>query len=123
MCSSDLDPSDDVIVMINPKLVKKIVIENRVERIEGFELISWINSTDEDMFVIPRNQIITMIECDKKIADYYINSLNDKNNQKLITGKNKNFNVANRQDPKSQNGFLSTTKEARVILEKIFKMY
>ena len=36
------DPSDDVIVMINPKLVKKIVIENRVERIEGFELISWI---------------------------------------------------------------------------------
>lgn len=59
------DPDDDVIIALNPRLVNKTEVKKRGTKIEGFEFSSWINATHDDMFVIPRSQIITMIETDE----------------------------------------------------------
>jgi len=112
------DSDDDVIIIFNPKLIIKTEIKRRGIKIEGFEFHSWIHATHEDMFIIPRNQIITMIETDGRIVAFYEQYLQKKEQEDQMI---KNGGIpGHRQDSRIMDGYISSTKEARSILEEIY---
>jgi hypothetical protein len=51
------DPDDDVIVVLEPRVVEKIEQKKGNAIIEGIVFDDWVNATYENMFIIPRNQI------------------------------------------------------------------
>ena len=58
------------------------------------------------MFIIKKDHILTITELDSKIQRFYIKFLEKETNQSTST----------RVDIKDQQGFLSTTKDARKVL-------
>jgi hypothetical protein len=113
------DPEDDVIIAFNPRVVEKVEMKKKNMIVEGIVFDDWMNATVEDMFIIPRNQIITMIELDKRIAEYYEDHLNDKSKYRKSRSEDPKSN-SKRQDPKNQEGFLGSIKEAKKLLEEIY---
>lgn len=113
------DPDDDVIIILEPRVVEKIEQKKGNMLIEGIVFDTWINATFENMFIIPRNQIITMIELDKKISGFYEDHLKDKTLYRKRRVEEPKSN-SKRQNPKNQEGFLGSIKEAKKLLEKIY---
>jgi len=112
------DPNDDIIVVFQPRLVSKTMIKRKGMKIEGFEFSSWMNATPDDMFIIPRSQIITMIEADQKIIHFYETYLKRKYEQEEQL---QNGGIpGNRRDSKFMDGYITSTKDARSILEQIY---
>ena len=112
------DSDDDVIIILNPREVIRNEIKKRGIKIEGFEFQSWIQATHEDMFIIPRSQFITMIETDQKIVSFYEAHLQKKEQEQHML---RNGGIpGNRRDSKFMDGYITSTKEARSILEDIY---
>lgn len=113
------DSNDDVIVVLDPRLVEKI--EERQGRliVEGIVFDDWINATYENMFIIPRNQIVTMIELDKNFVACYEDHLKDKTKYKKSNLKESKSNTK-RQNPKNHEGYLGSINEAKKLLEEIY---
>lgn len=115
------DPNDDVIVAFNPRVVEKVEQQTKTAIIEGIVFDDWMNATYEDMFIIPRNQIITMVELDEKIISFYEDHLKDKSKyRKKRSESKKEKSFSNRQDPKNQQGFLGSIQEAKKTLEELY---
>jgi hypothetical protein len=113
------DPNDDVIILLDPRLIEKVEQKKGNHIIEGIVFDDWINATYENMFIIPRSQIITMIELDERIASFYEDHLNDKSKyKKRKTEEPKSNNK--RQNPKNHEGYLGSIKEAKKLLEEIY---
>ena len=113
------DPDDDVIVVLEPRLIEKVEQKKGDHIIEGIVFDDWLNATFENMFVIPRSQIITMIELDKRIIGFYEDHLNDKLKYKKRRTEEKKSNTK-RQNPKNHEGYLGSIKEAKKLLEEIY---
>lgn len=113
------DSDDDVIIIHNPRVVEKIEMHKRGMIVEGIVFDDWINASHEDMFIIPRNQIITMVEVEEKFAGFYEDHLNDKSKYRKSRSPKPRSN-SKRQNPKSQEGFLGSIKEAKGFLEDIY---
>ena len=113
------DSDDDVIIIHNPRVVEKIEMQKRGMIIEGIVFDDWINASHEDMFIIPRNQIITMVEVEEKFVAFYEDHLNDKSKYRKSRSTKPKSN-SKRQNPKSQDGFLGSIKEAKGFLEDIY---
>lgn len=113
------DSDDDVIIIHNPRVVEKIEMKRRGMIIEGIVFDDWINASHEDMFIIPRNQIITMVEVEEKFVGFYEDHLNDKSKYRKSRFVEPKSN-SKRQNPKSQEGFLGSIKEAKGFLEDIY---
>jgi hypothetical protein len=113
------DKDDDVVIVFNPRVVEKIEMNKRNMIIEGIVFDDWINATNEDMFIIPRNQIITMIELEERIAEFYEEHLNDKSKYRKSRSKEPKSNTK-RQNPKNHEGYLGSIKEAKKLLEQIY---
>ena len=113
------DPNDDVIILLEPRLIEKVEQKKGNHIIEGIVFDDWINATVEDMFIIPRNQIITMIELDERIASFYEDHLNDKSKYKKRKTEEPKLNNK-RQNPKNHEGYLGSIKEAKKLLEEIY---
>jgi hypothetical protein len=112
------DNEDDVVIVLQPRLVTKTQIKKRGIRVEGFEFSCWINATHDDMFIIPRSQIITMIETDIPIVEFYEAYLKRKTTE---DHEIHNGGIpGNRRDLKFMDGYITSTKEARSILEEIY---
>ena len=111
------DPNDDVVVILEPRLVEKAEEIKGNLIIEGFVFDTWMNATAENMFIIPRNQIITMIELEPKIISCYEDHLNDRSKHR----KNKsNKSNSKRQNPRNHQGYLGSINEAKKLLEEIY---
>jgi len=112
------DPDDDVVIVFQPRVVVKTQVKKRGIKVEGFEFSCWVNATHDDMFVIPRSQIITMIETDPPIVQFYETYLKRKTteDEQLRNGGL----PGNRRDSKVMDGYIISTKEARSILEEIY---
>lgn len=112
------DTEDDVVIVFQPRLVTKTQIKKKGVKVEGFEFSCWMNATHDDMFIIPRSQIITMIETDAPIVEFYESYLKRKSveEHELRTGGI----PGNRRDSKFMDGYITSTKEARSILEEIY---
>ena len=111
------DHDDDVIIAFHPRVVEKVEMNTRNMIVEGIVFDDWMNATDEDMFIIPRNQIITMVELDERIKGFYEDHLSDKSLYRKSRSKESN---SKRQNPKNHQGYLGSIKEAKRNLEQIY---
>ena len=74
----------------------------------------WIELTDEDIFMIHLDKVITMTESkDKKLINLYNHYINEDVNISKESGIMK---------PDYEMGYISTVDEARKKLEKVFKL-
>jgi hypothetical protein len=113
------DPDDDVIVVLEPRVIEKVEQKKGKTIVEGIVFDDWMNATFENMFIIPRSQIITMIEVDERIISFYEDHLNDKSQYRKSRSKESNSS-SKRQNPKNHEGYLGSIKEAKKLLEEIY---
>jgi hypothetical protein len=113
------DPNDDVIIVLDPRLIEKVEQKKGGSIIEGILFDDWINATYENMFIIPRSQIITMVELDERISSFYEDHLQDNSKYKKRKIEESKSNTK-RQNPKNHEGYLGSIKEAKKLLEEIY---
>ena len=81
----------------------------------------WMEMTDEDMFVLRMDKVITMTECnDKKLITIYkqwIEEEKDRNGVEVFKPKNKMGKVKLSTDL----GYVSSVEQKRESLERLFK--
>jgi hypothetical protein len=99
-------------------LERPLEVENAKQRkgqveVTGFSLKEWISATFDDMFIIKRDHILTMIEIEGDIVDFYEKTLDRLDSGKSLARKgNKLPRVS---------GYLGSVKEVKKSLEDIFK--
>ena len=93
------DDDGDYVIVENPIEIEEIQMGKKV----GAKVSPWMKFSKEETFIIPKQQIITMVEVDKDVQTFYAMSL------KKLDG-----NTA----PSS--GRLSSVEEARNKLEDIY---
>ena len=81
-----------------------------------------MDMTEEDMFVLRMDKVITMTEChDKKLISIYKQYIEEKDEDDLqvIKSRNKKGKINWPGDPKL--GYISSVQKKRESLERIFK--
>jgi len=107
-----VDENDDnpILVLQNPVVISTI-------NTPGGSMIKvkpWMNMTDETMFMIRLDKIITMIEAkDQKLIDVYENYINEPDDEDI--------SLDGSVMPTPKMGYLSSVKDARKDLEDLFK--
>jgi len=113
------DSNDDVIVVLEPRVIEKVEQKKGKMIVEGIVFDDWMNATFENMFIIPRSQIITMIELDERIISFYEDHLKDKSQYRKSRSKESNSS-SKRQNPRNSEGYLGSIKESKKLLEEIY---
>lgn len=112
---------DDVLLVHEPMEVEHIKKQQAKNvKVEGFTLTEWIHSTFDDVFFIPKRQIITMTQCDPKIQEFYLKCVSNEKRSKHLSKQmreGKNLTDPNKIIP----GYVGSVENARESLEKIFK--
>ena len=107
-----VDNNDDnpILVLQNPVVISTI-------NTPGGSMIKvkpWMNMTDESMFMIRLDKVITMIEAkDQKLIDVYENYINEPDEEDV--------SLDGSVIPTPKMGYLSSVKDARKDLEDLFK--
>jgi hypothetical protein len=112
-------PEEDSLLVEHPMLVEKLTQKKNGNTVQGFVLKEWINSTYETLFVIRMDQVVTMSELDKKIEVFYLNNLNDTEEQSSNEIED-SINIKPNKFSK-QMGYLGSVKETKRFLEDIYK--
>ena len=106
-----VDENDDnpILVLQNPVVISTV-------NTPGGSMIKvkpWLNLTEESMFMIRLDKVITMIEAkDQKLIDVYNNYNEDTDEEESLDGS---------VMPTPKMGYLSSVKDARKDLEDLFK--
>jgi len=103
------DANDDVVIVNNPKKVNPIQMKQGKTTVSGFTFENWVTATYDDLFVIKRDHILTMTELDSRIQKFYELSLTENPNESVV-----------KIDASTQAGYLSSTDDARKVLETIY---
>ena len=110
-------PDDDSLVLENPMSVTRVDQQKKNIRVNGFALSEWIHSTFDNMFVLPKQHVITMTEIeDKKISEFYTESV------RRHTTEINHFRES--YDPQSftrEMGHLGSVKNTKRFLEDLYK--
>ena len=98
-------------------LEKPLIVENAKHRkgqveVTGFALKEWISATFDDMFIINRNHVMTIIEIEGELVDFYEKTLNRLESGKSLAGRGNKL-------PRGS-GYLGSVKEMKKTLEDIF---
>ena len=97
-----------ILILDNPVLMETITI--RQFGMTALKVVPWMKLTDDTMFIVEMNRIITMTEVnDSSIIKIY---------QKYIRERNK---ISSKSQLSSNMGFISSIADARVSLEKLYK--
>ena len=106
-------PDEDKLILEKPLIVENAKQRKGQLEVTGFALKEWVSATFEDMFVIKRDHVLTIVEVEGDIVDFYEKTLN-----KLETGKS----LAGRGNklPRTS-GYLGSIKEMKKSLEEIYK--
>ena len=97
-----------ILILDNPVLMETITI--RQFGMTALKVVPWMKLTDDTMFIVEMNRIITMTEVnDSFIIKVY---------QKYIRERNK---ISSKSQLSSNMGFISSIADARVSLEKLYK--
>ena len=109
LVSVDENDENPILVLQNPVVISTV-------NTPGGSMIKvkpWLNLTEESMFMIRLDKVITMIEAkDQKLIDVY-------NNYNEDTDEDESFGGSVMSTPKM--GYLSSVKNARKDLEDLFK--
>lgn len=107
----DENDGDPIIVLQNPVVIK-ILHNNRSQYVK---IKPWMELSNDDFFMIKLDKVITMTESnDNKLIDVYQNYLmmDDDGISSMESGMIK---------PSKKMGYLSSVKDARKRLERLFK--
>ena len=97
-----------ILILDNPVLMETITI--RQFGMTALKVVPWMKLTDDTMFIVEMNRIITMTEVnDSSIVKIY---------QKYIRERNK---ISSKSQLSSNMGFISSIADARVSLEKLYE--
>ena len=109
LVSVDENDENPILVLQNPVVISTV-------NTPGGSMIKvkpWLNLTEESMFMIRLDKVITMIEAkDQKLIDVYNNYNEDTDEEESLDGS---------VMPTSKMGYLSSVKDARKDLEDLFK--
>lgn len=105
-------PEEDSLLIENPLKVEK-VSHKKGSHSGGFTLTEWIHASYDNMFVIPKDTVITMSELDKRIENYYIKMLNDEEPSNEISISPDHLS--------KRMGYLGSVTDTKKYLEDIFK--
>ena len=109
LVSVDENDENPVLLLQNPVIMSTI-------HTPGGSMVKvkpWMDMTDETMFIIRLDKVITMIESkDQKLIDVYNNYNEDTDEDESLGGS---------VIPTSKMGYLSSVKDARKDLEDLFK--
>ena len=115
LISVDNTGDSPVIIMQNP-LVMKMVNSPKGGLIK---VRKWMELTEDDMFVLTYDKILTMSECkDDKIIGIYNNYLQDELGEEIIN----TYQPSGKVKPTSKMGYISSVEDARKIFEELFKI-
>ena len=118
MVCSDSNEDDPILLLHHP------VIMNMIQSPKGsfIKVTPWMEMTDDDMFAVRLDKIITMTETnDKKLIQvykHYIEDVDNENNQDTLDM----YKFGGKVDISNQMGYISSVEEARNSLEKIFNL-
>ena len=116
MVCTDTNEEDTILLLHHP------VIMNMIQSSKGsfIKVTPWMEMTDDDMFAVKLDKIITMTETnDKKLIQVYKHYIDDIDSEKdsmtldMYKSGGK-VNISNKM------GYISSVEEARDSLEKIF---
>jgi len=98
-------------------LERPLVVENSKQKkgqleVTGFALKEWISATFDNMFVINRNHVLTMVEIEGEIVDFYEKTLLRMETGKSLAGRGNKI-------PRGS-GYLGSVKEMKKTLEDLF---
>jgi len=98
-------------------LERPLIVENAKQRkgqleVTGFALKEWISATFDNMFVINRDHVLTMVEIEGEIVDFYEKTLLRMETGKSIAGRGNKI-------PRGS-GYLGSVKEMKKSLEDLF---
>ena len=105
-------PDEDKVILDRP-----LVVENAKQRkgqveVTGFQLKEWVSATFDNMFVVKKDHIITMIEIEGDIVDFYEKTLIRMESGKSLAGRGNKL-------PRGS-GYLGSVKEMKKTLEDIY---
>ena len=110
LVSVDENDENPILVLQNPVVISTV-------NTPGGSMIKvkpWLNLTEESMFMIRLDKVITMIESkDQRLIDVY-NNYNDDTDEE-------NISIDGCVMPTSKMGYISSVKDARKDLEDLFK--
>ena len=112
-------PDDDMIILHDPMKVEHVRHQKKKLKVEGFHLVEWMHSTFDDIFFIPKTQVITMTECDEKVKQFYLKCVSQSRKAQELASFQNQGKDGNPQ--KIIPGYLGSVKQTRESLEKIFK--
>ena len=115
-----VDETDDEPILILHTPIKMKTLNNMGSQLNYIKVTPWINMTDEDMFVMKMDKVMTMIECkDQKLINIYKQYVEEneeeKNGGAVFSKKDNKVTL----DP--QLGYISSVEEKRESFEKLFK--
>ena len=110
---TDDNDGDPIVILQNPITMKTIQNKDTFY----IKVKPWIEMSDEDFFIVKLDKIITITETkDKKIIEIYNNYIMGSNEYEIDpTGE-----MSGKVKPSQKMGYLSSVKDARDTLEKIF---
>ena len=112
-----VDESEDepILILHHPIIMKPL---SPLGTINYVKVTPWMEISDEDMFVLRMDKVITMTECnDEKLINIYKQYVEESENEGLGVFKP----TDNKVKLNSQLGFISSVEQKRESLEKLFK--
>ncbi len=110
LISVDENEDDTLIILQNPVTMKLTQIQSGT----ALKVKPWMTMTNDDMFIIHLDKVITMTECkDKKLIDLYNHYLKDDDESVYVPGGKVNVS--------KEMGYVSSVEESRKKLENLFK--
>ena len=116
-----VDESDDqpILILHNPIKMKTL---SQINHLNYIKVTPWMEHSEEDMFVLKMDKVITMIEChDQKLIKIYKQYIEEKDEEEdnVIESRSKRGKIKLSGDPKL--GYISSVEKKRQSLEELFK--
>ena len=118
MVCTDTNEEDTILLLHHP------VIMNMIQSPKGsfIKVTPWMEMTDDDMFAVKLDKIITMTETnDKKLIQVYKHYIDDIDSEKDSMTLDM-YKSGGKVDISNKMGYISSVEEARDSLEKIFNI-
>ena len=117
-----VDESEDEPILILHNPIKMKPHHPQSNQLSYIKVTPWMDMTDEDMYVLKMNKVITMVECrDQKLIKIYKQYIEEKDedDMKVISTRSEKGKIKWPGDPKL--GYISSVEKKRELLEKLFK--
>ena len=117
-----VDESEDEPILILHNPIKMKPLHPQSHQLSYIKVTPWMDMTDEDMYVLKMDKVITMIECrDQKLIKIYKQYIEEKDedDMKVISTRSEKGKIKWPGDPKL--GYISSVEKKRELLEKLFK--